>query len=152
MARPTADTANPTASILELTQRLAASEAKTQALSERLDAAEAKTRTLAQLTTAISENQELQRNMAAVQARLNNTSSIIAKERVAKRKLKRIELALGTEEDKGNIAALKAKRERVLSKFDERMNIEHGWPLPVKGDERLRDCTPSESDDEDAAP
>ena len=115
-------------------------------------AAEARARTLAQLTTTVSENQELQSNMAVVQARLDKTSSIIAKERVAKRKLKRIELALGTEEYKGKIAALKAKRERVLRNFDERMHIEHGWLLPAEGDERLRDCTPSESDDDDAAP
>lgn len=80
--------------------------------------------------------------------RLNKTSSIMAKERIAKHKLKQIELSLGMEEDKGKIAALKAKRERVLWKFDEQMKIEHGWRRPVKGNERLRNCTQSDSDDD----
>ena len=148
MARATADTSKLEASILELTQRLDANEVTMQALSERVAAVDARALALAQLTTAISEDQKLQTKMVAAQARLDKSSSIIAKKRMAKRKLKQIELALATEEDNGKIAALKAKAERVLSKFDERMNIKYGWPRPVKGKERLRDCTPSDSDDD----
>ena len=148
MARATADTSKLEASILELTQRLDANEVTMQALLERVAAADARVNSLVQFTTAIFEDQKLQTEMVASWARMNETKSIITKKKKAKRKLKQIELALSTEEDNGKIAALKAKAERVLSKFKERMNIEHGLPRPVKGDERLRDCTHSDSDDD----